>query len=221
MFVPEDFQPDGARVVCGWGEAGLRVLAPHVDRIVIVDVLSFATACSVAREAGAIVVPHHPDGTIPPGMLVAGPRSLTQPSLSPASLTGLTPGTRIVIPSQNGSRLLALARSHDPEATTGCLRDGSAVAARLAGVDRVALIAAGERWPDDTLRFALEDWLGVGAIAARLPGPRSPEVVAAVAAYEAHANDLPAALRHTPSGRELVRRGFAADLVLAAEVRSP
>lgn len=204
---------------CGWGAAGLRALASHVDHVVIVDVLSFSTACAVAREAGAVVVPHDPDDPLPDDVDFAGPRSLDRPSLSPSSLRALPAGQHIVIPSPNGSRLLALARRLGLPALTGCLRDASAVAAALADVPRVGLIAAGERWPDHSVRFALEDWLGVGAIAARLDGDRSPEATAAAAALEALAPDLHGALRQIPSGRELVRRGFALDVALAAELR--
>ncbi|MEN0065186.1 MAG: 2-phosphosulfolactate phosphatase [Myxococcota bacterium] len=218
MLVDEDWRQPDARVCCGWGANGLRALAPSVDCVVVVDVLSFSTSCAVAREAGAVVLPHDPDRSVPDGVLVAGPRSLEQPSLSPSSLRRLAPGTRIVIPSLNGSRLLALARNLGVTAITGCLRDRHQVARAVARLDRVALIAAGERWTDDTVRFALEDWLGVGAIAALLTGSFSPEVVAAQAAFDAHVPDLEAALRRTASGRELVRRGFEQDVVLAAEV---
>jgi len=84
------------------------------------------------------------------------------------------PGTRIVIPSLNGSRLMALADRLGVDAVTGCLRDRTAAAEGLRAARCVGLVAAGERWEDDSVRFALEDWLGVGAIAACLDGPRSP-----------------------------------------------
>ncbi|MEM6929290.1 MAG: 2-phosphosulfolactate phosphatase, partial [Myxococcota bacterium] len=180
-MTPEDLAPPDVRVLCGWGVSGLEALSTHVDALVIVDVLSFSTACAVARESGAIVVPHDPSRVADPASadLVAGPRSPDRPSLSPASLRALPAGTHIVIPSPNGSRLLANARRGGLSAQTGCLRDRSMVAESLADVPRVGLVAAGERWPDGTIRFALEDWLGVGALVAALRGPHSVEATCA------------------------------------------
>ena len=83
------------------------------------------------------------------------------------------------------------------------------------------MIAAGERWPGDgSLRPAVEDVAGAGAIIAQLPGTRSVEAQAAVAVFEAARGDLPGFLRRAGSGRELIERGFAEDLALAAELNA-
>jgi 2-phosphosulfolactate phosphatase len=76
---------------------------------------------------------------------------------------------------------------------------------------------AGERWPDDALRPALEDWLGAGAILRSLPGPRSPEANAAVAAFETARAQLRDVILASSSGRELSERGYMADVNVAAE----
>ena len=41
-----------------WGERGLRALAPHVELLVIVDVLSFSTCVALACARGATVFPY-------------------------------------------------------------------------------------------------------------------------------------------------------------------
>jgi 2-phosphosulfolactate phosphatase len=47
-------------------------------------------------------------------------------------------------------------------------------------------------------------------------GAQSPEAQAAVAAFRQAERDLPRLLRECASGRELIERGFAADVELAA-----
>jgi 2-phosphosulfolactate phosphatase len=98
------------------------------------------------------------------------------------------------------------------------LRNAPAVAAAAARHGGpVTVICAGERWPDGSLRPALEDWLGAGALVRHLPGPWSPEAVAAAAAFDACRPQLETLLAGCSSGSELNERGSAADVRLAAE----
>ncbi len=98
----------------------------------------------------------------------------------------------------------------------GCLRNAPAVAAAALAVGGpIGLVAAGERWPDGTLRVAAEDAIGAGAIAAHLPD-RSPEADMAVAQFAAARADLRATMGALSSGRELVADGYGADVDLAA-----
>ncbi|MEO1146213.1 MAG: hypothetical protein AAFY26_11535 [Cyanobacteria bacterium J06638_22] len=80
-------------------------------------------------------------------------------SLSPASLLSIPQGTRLVLPSPNGSTL-SLATGATLT-IVGCLRNARAVAsaARRYG-SKITVIPAGERWSDRSLRPALEDWMG-------------------------------------------------------------
>jgi 2-phosphosulfolactate phosphatase len=87
---------------------------------------------------------------------------------------------------------------------------------------RIAVIAAGERWPDGSLRPATEDQWGAGGLIDLLceAGWRcvAPVAHAAAAAYRAIAHDIPTALGQCASGRELTKIGFADDVRTAAQL---
>ncbi len=143
-------------------------------------------------------------------------------SLSPASMLQIEPGVRLVLSSPNGAALCVLAGASGLPVLAGCLRNAAAVAgaARRLG-DVIAVVAAGERWPGppSCLRVAFEDLVGAGAILSRLPARMwSPEAAAAVAAFHATRRQLKRRLLECASGRELKRRGFEEDVVLAAEL---
>lgn len=221
------FDQSSYEVRCEWGARGARALATAGDVIVIVDVLSFATAVDVAVARGAVVYPFAGEGAAEfaaaEGALLASPdREDSIYSLSPASLASLPAGARLVLPSPNGAMLTLVARETAPQALilAGCLRNAAAVAAtanRAGG--RVAVIAAGERWPGDrSLRPAIEDWLGAGAIIRELAGSRSPEAELAAVVFEQTRAGLARLVRGSGSGRELIGRGFAGDVDLAVEL---
>jgi 2-phosphosulfolactate phosphatase len=174
-----------AAVVSEWGLAGIEALRPHVSIFVIVDVLSFSTAVDVAVSRGAVVYPF-PYGEAKAaraaaadvGAVLAQPRRAggEQLSLSPASLTGIAAGTKLMLPSPNGSRLSL--RGDPVPVLTGCFRNVAAVAALARAMSQggiIGVIAAGERWPDGSLRPAIEDLLGAGAIIDQLGLPSPPK----------------------------------------------
>lgn len=215
----------GPRVDCTWGLNGLKAALPNSDLVIIVDLLSFSTAVDVAVARGAVVFPYPlgaADGesyAASHDAVLAQPRSATggQFSLSPQSLAAAAPGTRIVLPSPNGSAL-----SRETGAVTtfcGCLRNAEAVA--QAARDRgqaITVVAAGERWPDGGLRPALEDWLGAGAIIDKLSGHAlTADAEAARAAYRGRWEDLAEVIRESHSGQELTDAGYADDVAFAVE----
>jgi 2-phosphosulfolactate phosphatase len=211
-----------------WGQAGVRLLAPLADVVVIVDVLSFTTAVSVAVEHGATVFPHRfrddtaaERATSLGAILAQSRRDGPGPSLSPASLATLAPGDRLVLPSPNGATCSVLAAEGGATVVAGCLRNASAVArfARERG-GTIAVVPAGEQWPDGALRPGIEDLLAAGAILAALGSVRtlSPKARLAAAAFDRLRPDLATVLKECASGRELVELGFARDVELAAEL---
>ena len=205
---------------CEWGFPGLQALSPISDVAVIVDVLSFSTAVDVAVANGASVLPYRwkdesaYDFVRTRGGLLASDRSGVY-SLSPASLLSIPAATALVLPSPNGGALSLESRARTT--FTACLRNCEAVAARVPRYGRtVAVIPAGEQWPDGALRPGIEDWIGAGAVLAGLRGRRSLEAQLAVAAFERFRGDLKGVLTGCGSGKELMERGFAADVALAA-----
>jgi 2-phosphosulfolactate phosphatase len=211
-----------SRVDLAWGSAGARWLATCSDVLVVVDVLSFSTSLTIAVDRGAQVWPYTwgSDGAEQfardIGAVLARGRSTRQgPTLSPASLLDLEPGTRLVLPSPNGSAIAHAAAGSGVPVVAACLRNARAAADLLRGYDRVGLVASGERWSDGSLRPAYEDWLGAGVLAdllLRSGFAGSPDALAAAAAAA-----RPSALAGCASGEELVAKGFAEDVALAEE----
>lgn len=220
---------DESRVRVEWGPMGLRTLAPVVDVVVIVDVLSFTTSVDVALGRGAEVYPYKMnDGTAEAfadsfGAELAGARDGDRAhSLSPASLAEIDEGTRLVLPSPNGSALaFGAIDAGAEEVVLACIRNGAAVGSAFADEDlRVGVVAAGERWHGATgpMRVAVEDLLGAGAVLSVFDQfDLSPEARAAVAAWHDAEADLLERLHDSHSGRELAASGWADDVTIAAQ----
>lgn len=212
-------------VRCEWGRRGIEALADYVDALIIVDVLSFSTAVCAAVERGATVYPYrHRDQTAADfarkqHARLAGPRHENDLSLSPHTMGQLGGGDRLVLPSPNGSTLSLAAETVPTFA--GCFRNARAVADAAAQCGRnVAVIPAGERWPDGNLRPCIEDLLAAGAIINHLPGSRSPEAQIADDAFNAARDQLGERLLHCSTGRELAQKGFVRDIEIAAELNA-
>lgn len=213
------------KIACDWGMHGLRELAR--DRIVvIVDVLSFSTAVTIGVKAGATILPCEWNDERAAALgreenaEVASKRGAGAFSLAPASLRKVPAGLRLVLPSPNGSTLAYAARDLGAAAiVAGSIRNAAAVAAWATHQQKdVAVIAAGERWPDKSIRFAIEDWLGAGAIVSRIAGERTAIADAARVAFGYFRSDLRRVLAESPSGIELIDSGYPDDVDLASEL---
>ncbi|MED1724622.1 2-phosphosulfolactate phosphatase [Brevibacillus parabrevis] len=207
-----------------WGYEGVEELAGHSDILVIIDVLSFTTCVDIVCGRGGVVYPYRTrDETAAffaqkQGALLAGKRG--EPlSLSPSCLMTLPEGSKIVLPSPNGSTCTVLAQQSGATIIAGCLRNAGAVARFIsARQGTVSIIACGERWPNGALRPAVEDMLAAGAILDELTGfSLSCEAQMAVGAFRAAKQQLGAMLYDCGSGRELAARGFTEDVTLAAQ----
>lgn len=215
-----------------WGAPGAIRLHDPAGVLVIVDVLSFTTSVSVALDRGTSIHPardqrdaHRLAAAL--GVPLAAGRdevSASQPwSLSPASLRAAPAPDRLVLASPNGATIASGAAAGTVVAA--CLRNARAVAAWTAvrygtTTAPISVIAAGERWPDGSLRPAIEDLIGAGTFIDELAAlgltGLSPEATAA----RVVARGIPsieAAIRDSASGVELIGRGYAEDVVIACE----
>ena len=218
------------RVRFEWGPTGAGAIASPVT--VVVDVLSFTTTLSVAVERGMSVYPFRwKDRRAAAyaeerGAVLARGRSERAGagqavSLSPASVRAAQGVERLVLPSPNGSAIAFGLADAGVSVVGASLRNATAVArwAHARGED-VAVVAAGERWPDGSLRPAVEDLWGAGAVVAGLVdlGVTDLDPEARVAERAFRAAVLPDDLVACTSGQELVGTGFAQDVAIAAEL---
>jgi 2-phosphosulfolactate phosphatase len=100
-----------------------------------------------------------------------------------------------------------------------CLRNAAAVGEWVresCPEGPVGVIACGELRSDGSLRPAVEDRIGAGAVLSALPGALSPGARAAVRVYRYASCAVEEVLAGSPSGRELHERGLAEDVEWAA-----
>jgi 2-phosphosulfolactate phosphatase len=221
------FDQEEYEIRCEWGLEGVRRLAPISSAVIIVDVLSFSTNVDLVMSRGGRVYPYawrdersvefaRERGAI---LAVGSRKDPLSFSLAPSSMLRLPQGAVIVLPSPNGATL-SLAGGETP-IFAGCLRNARAVAQAAQELGpTISVIPAGERWPDGSLRPALEDLLGAGAIIQFLGGKQSPEAEAAQAAYLHFSSRIAEVLAACSSGKESADRGSVPDVTLAAEVNT-
>lgn len=224
---PTPYDQDGFAAKLRWGLRGAERASELGEILVVVDVLSFSTAVCRALDHGVEVFPAAP-GEGPAraeelGAQLAVKRGQIGPSLSPGSLEELEPGTRLVLPSPNGSAC-SRAGAGCEALLLGALVNASAAARRARELHEetgrpVSVLACGERWKEprgEPLRVALEDALGAGAVLAGLDLPASPEATHAILGFQAQRDRLESVLLESGSGRELVERGYPQDVEVAS-----
>ena len=218
-----------------WGRHGVRQAAQRGDILVIVDTLRFSTTTITAVHHGGFIYPcSTEEDAVALARQVGGEAAVSRLdapqrgrfSLSPATYLHLEPGTRIVLASPNGATCSRYA-GQVPYLIVGAFINAQAVGAAVSSLlERqplsVTLIACGERWriptEDGELRFALEDYLGAGAILSYLPYEKSPEARACEGAFVQVRDDLHAMLWECAGGRELREKGFDMDVQHAARL---
>jgi 2-phosphosulfolactate phosphatase len=217
----------------GFDLVDLRGGRDRGDVLVVVDVLSFSTAVAAGTSRGVVFFPAgsrrraaalalEKDG------VASVPRRARKPgewSLSPVPYLQATSGLRVALRSPNGARMAVAARGAPAVVVAGLVNASAAGAAATAGAKAagcgVTVVACGERSSTPgrrRRRFAAEDFLGAGAVAAAVDLPRTGEAEVAVRAFESCRADLADVLLQTRSGAELVAAGFREDVLFAAGV---
>ncbi|MFJ9752354.1 2-phosphosulfolactate phosphatase [Streptomyces chartreusis] len=176
------------------------------------------------RRTPAGQAPSWPSTARPSHPPPPGPSPLVPRPRSPTHLRDAPVVDRLAPPSSNGAAIAAAAPT-GISVVAAFLRNVSCVGdwlnSRGYGTARrpVAVIAAGEQWPDGSLRPTVEDLLGAGAVISELcaegAAPLSAEAAAAKAGYEGTA-DVPHAIATSASGRHPAETGFVEDVVIAA-----
>jgi 2-phosphosulfolactate phosphatase len=232
--VPHDplFNQHPHRMRLDWGRRGVRDAADRGDVIVIVDVLRFSSCVAAAVERGASVAPCAFDAEAADLAQRLGARVANAPEGSRAgfalvpTFTEARAGETIVLRTLNGAECTLLA-SGAPRVFAGSLLNASPVANAVAkSVDTsdlcVTVVACGERWshpmPGEEISFAIEDYLGAGAILSEIGGDLSAEALVCAAAFERSRERLLELLLDCGSGRQLVAWGLEADVRYAAQL---
>jgi len=213
-----------------WGRRGAREAADRGDIVIIVDVLSFSSTVVSALNKGAIIYPYPPnlDGKqyaerIGAEFILgrAEAAKLDKPTLSPVSFSQEHNCKKYVLTSQNGSFCTWIA-SKVPALLVGSLLNARSVADAANHIQKqtkanITVIPCGEQWEaiklqEDTLRPAMEDYLGAGAILSFLAGKKSPEAELCAAAFIHSKQNIDEFIWDCGSGRELRKKGFELDV---------
>jgi 2-phosphosulfolactate phosphatase len=223
------------RISLAWGQRGTIEAAERRDILVIVDTLRFSTTAATAVAHGGLIYPCLPDVAIGLALARRIDGELAWPgrqshgasrfSLSPQSFATISPGTRAVLPSLNGASCCQYGKRASV-LVVGAIVNATAVAQAVTQMletqpDNVTVVACGERWPtsaaEGALRFALEDYLGAGAILAALPFPQTMEAQVCGATFHTLRHQLELALWECDSGQELRMKALAEDVRFAAQ----
>ncbi|WLS78414.1 2-phosphosulfolactate phosphatase [Erwinia pyri] len=224
----EWYSQQGFEVRLEWSLSAVDYLADETDCVIVVDVMSFSTCVSLAVDNGAHIYPYpwKDESALEYGISMGvNTASFDRRfsgkgySLSPLSIQNIKKGESLVLPSPNGSTISFRAKEAGIAVFSGCFRNISATARACSAFKRILVIPCGERWPDGSLRPAIEDYVAAGGITEALGRKSlSPEALTALAAYRYHQEHHLSLLHNCASAAELRLRGFEEDIALSLEV---
>lgn len=223
-----------------WSLEGLQFALKNDDVVVIVDTLRFSSAVVTAVAHGFTIYPVENEEkgrerAASLGAEMAGKPGSAKFSLSPLSfLAPQTAHKAVVLYSPNGAACASLIRD-DQTAFVGCLLNARAVAEQAHACasrtgNSVTVIACGEQRAlasgeriiyikEDAQRvFAIEDYLGCGAIISAVTMAKTPEAEVCEAAFRACQDRIVELLLGSFSGRYLQEQELIADVEHAAQL---
>lgn len=218
-----------------WGRRGVQQAVEQGNMLVIVDTFRFSTAAITAAHHGGLIYPCSlEEDAAELARHIGGEVAISHQdvpdkgrfSLSPATYFDIEPSTKVVLASPNGATCSRYGRQV-PYLFIGAVVNARAVATVISSLAEqedlaVTVIACGERWKtpseDGSLRFAIEDYLGAGAILSYLQGEKSPEARICEGAFVQVRDELESILWDCGSGRELRAKGFSTDIRHAARL---
>ncbi len=209
---------------CEWGIEGVNNFSIENDIAIIVDILSFSTCVDIALSRNAAIYPYNfKDETVKEyakankAVAASLTRSKTDFSLSPSSYLSIQKGTKVVLPSPNGSELSF--SSVSGITLCACLRNYKDVAEYAKSISgNIIVVPAGEKWENGSMRFAIEDYLGAGAVLSELDGEFSAEAELAKEIFMNVKPKLKDIIQKSISAKELIERGFTEDVELALKL---
>lgn len=220
-----------------WGREGAIEASKNNDIVVIVDTLSFSTTVTYAVSTGAVIYPcalgddpselcEMYNAEIAVGRLDVPVKG--KYSLSPFTFDKVKKGTSIVLPALNGGTCCKLAQKNSAKVIIGSLINAKAVAGHIMTFmennSNISVIACSERFKELTLdgeiRFAIEDYLGAGAIISELKMNKMPESMVCEGAFVHNQKSLEKLIWECESGIELRDIGFGDDVKFASQLNS-
>jgi len=223
-----------------WGRQGAIDASKESDIIVIVDTLSFSTTVANALNMGVKIYPcalgddpselsNKYDAEIAVGRLEVPANGSF--SLSPLTYKNVEENTKVVLPALNGGTCCKFAQSKSNIVLIGTLVNARAIASyimllldRMDKLPLISVIACGERYKetnaDGELRFAIEDYLGAGAIINELELEKTTEAILCEMAFKYSKDILRDMIWNCESGVELRDIGFGDDVKLASQLNS-
>ena len=218
-----------------WGRRGARRAAARGDIMVIVDVLSFSSMVATALHNNISIYPcTMKDDTVELARRIGGEAAVGRKdvpqkgrfSLSPLTYSPGAAGSKVIVASPNGATCCRFA-DQASYLFCGGLLNARSVAEEISRILTdsdlaVTIIACGERekepGEDGPIRFAVEDYLGAGAILSEIEFEKSPDAMVCEAAFLNSRDNLSEIIRTCPSGVELRDCGFGEDVSYCANL---